>query len=61
VGRGLGAARPVPLVRMAVGGSGNRLVPLTGFALGHISSRVGQRRDGGADQVQLQERNIDLG
>jgi hypothetical protein len=33
VGRGLGAARPVPLVRMAVGGSGNRLVPLTGFAL----------------------------
>ena len=33
MGRGLGAARPVPLVRMAVGGSGNRLVPLTGFAL----------------------------
>jgi hypothetical protein len=33
VGRGLGASRPVPLVRMAVGGSGNRLVPLTGFAL----------------------------
>jgi hypothetical protein len=42
VGRGLGASRPVPLVRMAVGGSGNRLVPLTGFAL-RVKTRLSYR------------------